>query len=61
MRNEFYQDTQGALLVFDVTNRSSFDCLERWLHEMRTEMRRPGEVDQVVFMVCGNKVIVLGD
>lgn len=33
IRNEFYRDTQGAILVFDVTNRESFDSLDHWLKE----------------------------
>jgi GTPase SAR1 family protein len=33
VRNEFYRDTQGALLVFDVGSRASFESLGRWLEE----------------------------
>ena len=33
IRNEFYKDTQGALLVYDVTNTESFDALDSWLAE----------------------------
>ncbi|KIY96103.1 putative DnaJ subfamily C member 27-B [Monoraphidium neglectum] len=35
VRNEFYRDTQGALLVFDVGSRVSFEALPRWLDEAR--------------------------
>ena len=35
VRNEFYKDTQAALLVFDVTNRASFEALSGWLEEAR--------------------------
>lgn len=35
IRNEFYKDTQGALLVFDVTDKSSFDSLNNWLDEIK--------------------------
>jgi DnaJ family protein C protein 27 len=31
VRNEFYKDTQGSLLVFDVGNRRSFEALDNWL------------------------------
>ena len=30
IRNEFYKDTNGVLLVFDVTNRASFQHLLRF-------------------------------
>lgn len=31
VRNEFYKDTQGALLCFDVCNKRSFDALDKWV------------------------------
>jgi GTPase SAR1 family protein len=33
VRNEFYRDAQACLLVYDVTNRPSFEALGRWLDE----------------------------
>ncbi|KAF0682822.1 Aste57867_25121 [Aphanomyces stellatus] len=33
VRNEFYKDTQGAILIFDVSSRRTFDALESWLKE----------------------------
>lgn len=30
IRNDFYRDTQGALLVYDVTNKKSFEALDSW-------------------------------
>lgn len=35
MRNEFYKDAQGCLLVYDVTNRASFEALGSWLQEAK--------------------------
>ena len=34
VRNEFYKDTQGAILVFDVTKKLSFDALGAWVKEL---------------------------
>ena len=56
MRNEFYKDTQGAILVYDVSDRGSFDSLEHWLAEIRGEIGSPAEMDNVIFVVCANKV-----
>jgi DnaJ family protein C protein 27 len=56
VRNEFYKDTQGALLVYDVTNRESFDSLDLWLEEIKKEIGDPSEVDRIVFIICANKV-----
>lgn len=55
VRNEFYKDTQGAMLVYDVTNRSSFESLNGWLKEMRAHLDKSLEMESVVFVVCANK------
>jgi DnaJ family protein C protein 27 len=33
VRNEFYKDCQGLCLVYDVTQRRTFDALDMWLRE----------------------------
>lgn len=55
VRNEFYNDTQGAILVYDVSNPTSFEALEFWLNEMKSELSTPGDMENVSFVVCGNK------
>lgn len=55
VRNEFYKDTQGVLLVFDVTCQQSFDSLQLWLNEMKKEIGDPTDMDKIVFVVCANK------
>ena len=56
VRNEFYKDTQGALLVYDVGRRSTFDGFGGWLVEMRSHLPHPSDMNSVVFAVCANKV-----
>ncbi|KNC52020.1 RJL family GTPase [Thecamonas trahens ATCC 50062] len=51
VRNEFYRDTQGAMLVFDVSSRSSFADLEAWIRE--AEQYGAGDAQ---IIVVGNKV-----
>ena len=46
LRPLFYQGAFGALLVFDVTQRSSFEHLEDWLKELRENV--PQEVPTVL-------------
>ena len=36
VRNEFYKEAQGCILVYDVTNRDSFESLPQWLEESQT-------------------------
>eukprot|EP00057_Strongylocentrotus_purpuratus_P033031 XP_789860.1 PREDICTED: dnaJ homolog subfamily C member 27 [Strongylocentrotus purpuratus] len=56
VRNEFYKDTQGAILAYDVGSRSSFEALDSWLAEMKREMADSAEMERVVFCVCANKI-----
>ena len=58
VRNEFYKDTQGVMLVYDVSNRDSFDTLDSWLEEIRKDIGNPADLDRVVFAVCANKVLL---
>ena len=50
IRNEFYKDAQGALLVFDVASKASLEALDNWLKEGdEFGLRSPAMV------LCGNK------
>lgn len=37
----YYRGTDGCLLVYDITDRASFDALPRWLDEARTNSANP--------------------
>lgn len=56
VRNEFYNETNGVMLVYDVTDRNSFGALQEWLDEMKQEMENPDEMLNIVFVVCANKI-----
>ncbi|KAG7377264.1 DnaJ sub C member 27 [Phytophthora pseudosyringae] len=51
VRNEFYKDTQGGILTFDVSSRKSFEALDSWLREA-------GKFGAGKFpcILCGNKI-----
>ena len=51
VRNEFYKDAQGAILVYDVNNRKSFDALDFWIQEAS----KFGAKDLII-VVCANKI-----
>ena len=36
VRNEFYKDTQGLILVYDVSDAQTFDDLDGWVAEAQT-------------------------
>lgn len=53
IRNEFYKDAQGCLLVFDVSIRESFDECDAWLSECAKYGANPREMP---IALCGNKI-----
>jgi DnaJ family protein C protein 27 len=50
-RIEFYNDTEGAIFVFDVCNRNSFTVLDNWLQEQLNNGNKP-----ISTVVCANKI-----
>uniref|UniRef100_A0A672R6B3 DnaJ homolog subfamily C member 27-like n=1 Tax=Sinocyclocheilus grahami TaxID=75366 RepID=A0A672R6B3_SINGR len=56
VRNEFYKDSQGVILVYDVGLRESFDALDSWFTEMKQEMGSQANMENIIFVVCANKV-----
>ena len=46
----YYKDIYGALLVFDLTNRKSFDNLSKWLNELKDNSPQ-----DIVYCFVGNK------
>lgn len=48
----YYRDAQGAILVYDVSNRSTFVKLETWLNELDTYSTK----SNIVKMIVGNKI-----
>lgn len=46
----YYRGAVGALLVYDITKRQSFDHIPRWLEELRSHADR-----NIVIMLIGNK------
>ncbi|KAH7484753.1 DnaJ-like protein subfamily C member 27 [Phytophthora ramorum] len=51
VRNEFYKDTQGGILMFDVSSRRSFEYLDSWLREAAKF-----GAGKFPCILCGNKV-----
>jgi len=52
VRNEFYKDAQGCILVFDVTSRESFDECEAWLQECA---KFGANLREMPVVLCANK------
>jgi len=48
----YYRGAQGAILVYDVSNRQSFQKLDQWLYELETYSTRTN----IIKMLVGNKI-----
>eukprot|EP01129_Flabellula_baltica_P015590 TRINITY_DN799_c0_g3_i2.p2 TRINITY_DN799_c0_g3~~TRINITY_DN799_c0_g3_i2.p2 ORF type:complete len:228 (-),score=68.95 TRINITY_DN799_c0_g3_i2:2795-3478(-) len=46
----YYRSAVGAMLIYDITNKESFDNIERWLDELRQHAD-----NNIVIMLIGNK------
>ena len=55
IRNEFYKDTQGAMLVFDVASKASLEALSKWLKEADEFGMKAGKGGTAMVLV-GNKI-----
>ncbi len=51
IRSNYYKGAKGAILVYDITSKSSFDNLARWIEELK--VHSPGNVP---IILAGNKV-----
>ncbi|CAF0874409.1 unnamed protein product [Adineta steineri] len=56
VRNEFYRDVQGILLVFDLNTRRSFESLDNWICEMKKELNlNSTQKSSPIVFIIGNK------
>ena len=49
--SKLYFDAQGAIILYDVTNRKSFDKVDSWIMDLRQTIGRKAPI-----MIVGNKV-----
>ena len=47
----YYRDANGALLVYDITDRSSFDRVQVWVKELKKMLG-----DNITIVIAGNKI-----
>ena len=49
----YYRNSKGIMLVYDVTNESSFNDIELWLEQIRENCNSD---DELVILLIGNKI-----
>lgn len=50
IREQYYKGANGAILVYDITNKSSFDNLDRWVNELLDAR------GSIPLLIVGNKI-----
>ncbi|MHA2362745.1 MAG: GTP-binding protein [Candidatus Hodarchaeales archaeon] len=53
LRTTFYYGSQAALILYDITNPSSLDSVDRWLKELWTHN---GKGSDIPVVIIGNKI-----
>uniref|UniRef100_A0A7S1ZFV3 Ras-related protein Rab-21 n=1 Tax=Trieres chinensis TaxID=1514140 RepID=A0A7S1ZFV3_TRICV len=53
----YYRDAEGAVLVYDVTDSSTFERVRDWIRELRAMV---GDEDKICLVIVGNKIDLLG-
>lgn len=56
LRKTYYEGTNGALLIFDLTSLNSYEELKLWLSEMFEIMHK-----KIPFIIIGNKLDLVKD
>ena len=56
LRRSFYEGTNGALLVFDLSRASTFPRLKEWLSDMRSTIQK-----EIPLVLIGNKSDLIPD
>ena len=56
MASLYYQDAAAALLVYDVTNKKSFEGVKRWVKQLKEKGR-----EDVLIVLLGNKMDLVGE
>ena len=52
----FFQRVQGIIIVFDVTNRKSFEDLKIWIDSINSQSQLTEDLENMPIIIIGNKI-----
>ena len=52
----FFQRAQGIIIVFDVTNKKSFDDLKIWIDSINSQSQLTEDLENMPIIIIGNKI-----
>ena len=52
----FFQRAQGIMIVYDVTNKKSFDDLKMWIDSINSQSKLTEDLENMPIILIGNKI-----
>ena len=57
----YYKESQGLLLMYDITNKDSFDNLYPWINRIRDNLGNEKENNNYIIILLGNKLDLINE
>ena len=53
---KYYQNADGVLLLFDVTNEDTFNNVSNWMKDVKENSNKDGKESEIALYLIGNKI-----
>ena len=53
---KYYQNADGVLLLFDVTNEDTFNNVSKWMKDVKENSNKEGKESEIALYLIGNKI-----
>ena len=53
---KYYQNADGVLLLFDVTNEETFNNVSNWMKDVKENSNKDGKESEIALYLIGNKI-----
>ena len=53
---KYYQNADGILFLFDVTDEISFNNIPKWLEDVKKQLEKEEDINDIILYLIGNKI-----
>ena len=53
---KYYQNADGILFLFDVTDEISFNNIPKWLEDVKKKLEKEEDINDIILYLIGNKI-----
>ena len=53
---KYYQNADGILFLFDVTDEISFNNIPKWLEDIKKQLEKEEDINDIILYLIGNKI-----